>query len=48
MKLSFAFTARNETDLEALTAQVVNIVQTTMQPEQVSLWLTDAKSAKRL
>jgi len=35
----FAATARAETDLEALTTQVLAIVQGTMQPEQVSLWL---------
>lgn len=35
----FAATARSETDLEALTAQVEGIVEKTMQPEQVSLWL---------
>jgi len=35
----FAVAARNETNLEALTAQVVSIVQDTMQPEQVDLWL---------
>ncbi|HLA97396.1 MAG TPA: hypothetical protein VJL34_02995 [Anaerolineales bacterium] len=35
----FAAAARVETDLEALSAQVVEIVQQTMQPEQVSLWL---------
>ncbi|UCH60813.1 MAG: hypothetical protein JSV61_04855 [Anaerolineales bacterium] len=35
----FAAASRNETDLEALSAQVVNIVQNTMQPDQVSLWL---------
>ena len=35
----FAVAARNETDLEALTAQVVGIVQETVQPELVSLWL---------
>jgi hypothetical protein len=35
----FAATARNETDLEALTAQVVGIVEKTIQPERVSLWL---------
>jgi len=42
----FAATARNETDLEALTAQVVNIVQATMQPEQVSLWLRSDEKAR--
>ena len=35
----FAAAARGETDLEALSAQVVSIAQNTMQPEQVSLWL---------
>ena len=35
----FTIAARNETDLEALTAQVVGIVQETVQPELVSLWL---------
>ncbi|HSF82262.1 MAG TPA: hypothetical protein VLA49_13550 [Anaerolineales bacterium] len=36
----FAATAKEETDLEALSAQVVNIVQNTMQPDQINLWLT--------
>jgi hypothetical protein len=35
----FATAARAETDQETLTAQVVNIVQNTMQPETVNLWL---------
>ena len=35
----FAATARSETDLEALTAQVEGFVEKTMQPEQVNLWL---------
>jgi len=43
----FAATAREETDLEALSDQVVAIVQNTMQPEQVSLWLRgDGKAGK--
>ncbi len=37
----FAAAARSETDLETLSAQVVEIVQKTMQPEQVSLWLRE-------
>ena len=39
----FADAARDETDLEALTAQVVGIVQKTVQPEQVLLWLKPLK-----
>jgi hypothetical protein len=35
----FAAAARSETNLEALSAQVVGIVQQTMQPEHASLWL---------
>ena len=37
----FAATARGETDLEALSAQMVAIVQQTMQPDRLSLWLRD-------
>ena len=39
----FAALARNETDLEVLTTQVVGIIQNTMQPEQLSLWLKHEK-----
>ncbi len=35
----FAATARNETNLETLTIQVVDFVNKTMQPEHTSLWL---------
>lgn len=35
----FAATVRNETDLDALTAERVRVIQETMQPEQVSVWL---------
>jgi len=38
----FAATARSETDLEALTDQVVSIVRDTVQPESLSLWLREA------
>jgi hypothetical protein len=41
----FAATARNETDLEALTEKLVEVVSQTMQPDQVSLWL--AKPGRR-
>jgi hypothetical protein len=35
----FAITARDETDMDKLTAELVRVVQETMQPEQVSVWL---------
>jgi hypothetical protein len=35
----FAEVARNETDLEQLTAELVQVVDNTMQPEHISLWL---------
>ena len=37
----FAQEARDETDLERLTADLMSVVQETMQPESVSLWLRD-------
>ena len=36
---AFAATCRDETDLDKLTASLVNVVQEPMQPEHVSLWL---------
>ncbi len=42
----FAASARNETDLEALTGKLVEVVSQTMQPEKVSVWL--AKPGKRI
>jgi hypothetical protein len=36
---TFAETARNETDLEELASKQVAVVQETMQPEQVNLWI---------
>jgi hypothetical protein len=36
---AFAVTVRNETDLDALTAELVRVIQETMQPEHVSVWL---------
>jgi hypothetical protein len=37
--VQFAVTARDETDMDKLTAELVRVVQETMQPEQVSVWL---------
>jgi hypothetical protein len=39
----FADTARNETDLEALTGKLLEVVSQTMQPEQASLWLRPSR-----
>lgn len=35
----FAQAARDETDLEVLTAELVSVVQATMQPESIRVWL---------
>jgi len=35
----FAATARDETDLEKLTAELLRVIQETMEPESVSIWL---------
>ena len=43
----FALTARDETDLDALTAELVRVVQETMQPERVSVWLKNRKSTSK-
>lgn len=39
----FAETVRDETDLEKLTAELVNVVNETMQPKSVSVWLKKEK-----
>jgi len=41
----FAITARDETDMAALTAELVHVVQETMQPEQVLVWLKPVNAA---
>jgi IS30 family transposase len=36
---AFAQTARDEISLEQISTELVNVVQETMQPESVSMWL---------
>jgi hypothetical protein len=43
----FAATARDETDLDALTAELVHVIQETMQPEHVTVWLRQAGDDNR-
>ncbi|MGB3061915.1 MAG: hypothetical protein WBE17_19485, partial [Anaerolineae bacterium] len=43
----FALTARDEVSLEALTAELTRVVQETMQPEKVSLWLQPTEKPRR-
>ncbi len=42
---AFAETARDETDREMLTAVLVSVIQETMQPEGVDLWLNQSEKA---
>jgi hypothetical protein len=41
---AFATTARDETNLERLTAELLHVVDQTMQPEFVGLWLPDRQA----
>ena len=43
----FAATARDETDLDKLTARLVEVVEETMQPESVQLWLKPTEKPKQ-
>ena len=40
---TFAATARSEVDLDELTSELLQVVQETIQPERVSLWLYESK-----
>jgi hypothetical protein len=42
----FAVTARDETDLDALLAELVRVVDETLQPEHVSIWLRKQEAPK--
>jgi hypothetical protein len=44
----FAAVARSETDLKALSAELMRVVQETMQPEQTSLWLKPTTKPRSL
>jgi hypothetical protein len=44
----FAATARDETDLDRLTAELVRVIQETMEPESVSVWLRPVSDERRM
>jgi hypothetical protein len=44
---AFGTTARDETELERLTAEMLRVVDETMQPEFVGLWLRDTQASSR-
>jgi hypothetical protein len=41
--IQFALNVRDETDMDALTARLVRVVQETIQSETVNLWLKPEK-----
>jgi hypothetical protein len=44
----FAATARDETDLDALTTELLRVIQETMEPESLSLWLKPTADGRPL
>lgn len=44
---SFSTTARNQVEFEHLSRQLVNVVEKTIQPEKISLWLSIRKETTR-
>lgn len=44
---AFAATVRNEPDLDALTAELLRVIQETMQPATLSIWLRDPATEAR-
>jgi hypothetical protein len=43
----FAATVRDETDLDALTAELLRVIQEAMEPEHVSIWLRPTADGRR-
>jgi len=39
----FALVARDEVDMDKLTAALIGVVEETIQPEKTSLWLKESK-----
>ncbi len=43
----FAATARDETDLDRLTAELLRVIQETVEPESMSIWLKPTANDRR-